>query len=72
MLSVIVFRIQKQESISLVMIKTTSLLVIQSRLGFGTIARWYSDGSNTGENVAKQLTDNRDRYIKVMTFIIVQ
>ena len=28
MLSVIVFRIQKQESISLVMIKTTALLVI--------------------------------------------
>ena len=41
-----------------------------SRIGFGTAV--YPDGNDTCGNVAKHATDNGDKYIKTMGYILVQ
>ena len=68
MLCVLLFSIQKQESGSMEIMKTTA--IADSRIGFGTGGK--HDDNNTCGNEAKLSSDNGDKHIKAMGYILVQ
>ena len=67
MLCVLLFSIQKQESGSMEIMKTTA--IADSRIGFGTGGK--HDDNNMCGNEAKFSPDNEDKHIKAMGYILV-
>ena len=70
MLLVTILVIPKQESISLVITMQDDCASCDSRIGFGTGGK--QDNSKSCGNEATRNSDNGDKHIKTMGYILVQ